>query len=227
MTIPTIGPSGTRRPRRRATAALGEQDTTATVTPVRSPLARPQAVARWGGFLGEDGALSLVDKPLSPPRFDPAKLTEDERAAGWGERLAEHAEQLAMAHASGAAPRALHDLAWRGARVVSCDECGAKAHRAQCAPREGYHLKRFIRAAGLGLITLEELIAVITAVLRLQGRDRSHLIRVSSLTSLAALEQARHTAEATDSDAAWPYALAITKIRNTCQPKPRRLHAVD
>jgi hypothetical protein len=148
--------------------------------------------------------------------FDPEKLSDTERAGGWDARLAERAARLADDYEAGAAPRHLSDLA-EAARLVDCDECGARAHRRQCGPHGSYHILRFTSALCSALITPEEFVDVLRAAhkwRRPSERYAPMLVKVNAILTLQALAAASQAATQTgDATAAGAYAEITWGIR--------------
>jgi hypothetical protein len=148
--------------------------------------------------------------------FDPEKLTDTERAGGWDARIAQRAARLADDYEARAAPRHLCELA-EAARLVDCDECGARAHRRQCGPHGSYHILRFTGALCSALITPEEFVYVLRAAhkwRRPSERYAPMLVKVNAILTLQALDAASRAAvQAGDATAAGAYAQITWSIR--------------
>jgi hypothetical protein len=153
--------------------------------------------------------------------FNPEKLSDTERAGGWDRRLAQLAARLADDYEAGAAPRHLSELA-EAARLVDCEDCGARAHRRQCGPHGSYHTLRFTHALCAALITPEEFVSVLRAAYKWRHPSERYapaLVKVNTILTLRALDAASQAAsKAGDATAAGAYAQIKWSIRESMPP---------
>jgi len=90
-----------------------------------------------------------------PPRA--RVLTELERA--------DEAARIKRALSGQLRPRTLYALCEQGPRLIQCPHCGQKPGRActDAGGQDGYHLARFAQARRRGLITADEMTAMLAA----------------------------------------------------------------